>query len=354
MSTVQTFECQNCKGLLEFAPGQNSLTCPYCGTVNALPETAPPTFFEELDFNTALASFETGRETIEVQLLKCPGCQADITLKPEQTTVVAGGATHKAMKPQYLLPFSVDRDQSRSLFRQWLNKRRLAPKELKRRAELAEPVKGFYLPFWTYDAATATNYTGERGEHYQETQTVKDKDGKTSTRTVTKTRWYPARGRVSRFFDDVLIAASKSLPEKLLNRFKSWDLSKMVAAADQYLAGFNAESYTIDIREGLEKAKEVMRRQIEQDVRRDIGGDAQRIHRMDTSYNELTFKYILLPVWAVVYRFNGKFYSVVINGQTGEVQGERPFSAIKIILLVLAIAAAIGAGYLAYRMVSGT
>ena len=74
---------------------------------------------------------------------------------------------------------------------------------------------------------------------------------------------------------------------------------------------------------------------IRSDVRRDIGGDAQRIHDIQTRYGDVSFKHILLPVWVASYRYGGKAYQFVVNGQTGEVQGERPYSWIKIAIAVL-------------------
>jgi hypothetical protein len=80
-----------------------------------------------------------------------------------------------------------------------------------------------------------------------------------------------------------------------------------------------------------------MERTIEQDVRRDIGGDEQRIDRVQTATSNETFQHLLLPVWIGAYRFQGKVFQVVVNARTGEVQGERPYSAMKITLLVFGI-----------------
>jgi hypothetical protein len=81
---------------------------------------------------------------------------------------------------------------------------------------------------------------------------------------------------------------------------------------------------------------------IEQSIRRDIGGDEQRIHSVDTDYYNVTFKHILLPLWICAYRYQDRVYRILINGCTGEVAGERPWSWIKITLFVLLILAIIG------------
>jgi hypothetical protein len=87
---------------------------------------------------------------------------------------------------------------------------------------------------------------------------------------------------------------------------------------------------------------------IRSDVRRDIGGDEQRISDIDTSWTDETFKHILLPVWMAAYKYNGKSYRFVVNGQTGEVQGERPWSIWKIAFAVILVLALVtGAVYLA-------
>lgn len=76
---------------------------------------------------------------------------------------------------------------------------------------------------------------------------------------------------------------------------------------------------------------------IESEVRRRIGGDTQRVFSIDTDWSALTYKHVLLPVWMATYRWNQKTYRVVVNAATGEVQGERPWSWLKITLFVLAI-----------------
>ena len=76
---------------------------------------------------------------------------------------------------------------------------------------------------------------------------------------------------------------------------------------------------------------------IERDVRSDIGGDEQTIENLATDYSEITFKHLLLPVYAGAYRYNGKLFQILVNGRTGEIQGDRPYSFWKIALLVLSL-----------------
>jgi hypothetical protein len=186
------------------------------------------------------------------------------------------------------------------------------------------------------------NGYGERGD-------VKWED--TGDGRKRKIKWRHKSGLVYVSFDDVLILASFSLPQKYCERLEPWDLNNLVVYTDEYLAGFRAESYQLGLPEGFEKAKGVMEKKIRGEVKRDIGGDMQRIHSMFTQYSDVTFKHILLPVWLSSYRFDSELFRFLVNARTGEVQGERPWSVIKIVLAVLAALVALaGIGFLVWYL----
>ena len=156
-----------------------------------------------------------------------------------------------------------------------------------------------------------------------------------------------ASGNVARFFDDVLVLASKSLPKKYTDGLEPWDLSALEPYKPEYLAGFRAEAYAVPLHDGFTEARQRMDAVIARDIRFDIGGDRQRIHSVETDLRDVTFKHVLLPVWLAAYKYRGETYRFVVNGRTGKVQGERPWSAIKIAIAVvvgLAVAAAVGYG----------
>ena len=144
----------------------------------------------------------------------------------------------------------------------------------------------------------------------------------------------------------MLVLASTSLPKRYTDALEPWDLAALEPYAPEYLAGFRAEAYSVELKDGYAEARAHMDRVIERDVRFDIGGDRQRIHNMDTTLGAVTFKHILLPVWLAAYKYRGKTYRFVVNGRTGRVQGERPYSAIKItIAVILGLIAAAAIGY---------
>ena len=163
---------------------------------------------------------------------------------------------------------------------------------------------------------------------------------------VRHTRWHPASGRVSRAFDDLLVLASRSLPARLGDELTPWDLAALVPYTPEFLAGFQAEGYAVPLADGHGEARARMADVIRSDVRRDIGGDEQRIDGINTDWSNETFKHILLPVWMAAYKYNGKSYRFLVNGQTGEVQGERPWSIWKIAFtVILVVSLILGAVY---------
>jgi hypothetical protein len=190
-----------------------------------------------------------------------------------------------------------------------------------------------------------SRYEGQRGEHYYTTETYTERDAQgndvTRTRQVQHTRWHPASGTVERWFDDILVPATKSLPPARLSALEPWDLGELTAYEPAYLSGYKAQRYQVNLAEGFDLAKGVAEPVIESDVRRDIGGDEQRISQVSTNYSAVTFKHLLLPVYVGAYRFRDRVFQVVVNGRTGEVQGERPYSFWKIFFLALFIAAAL-------------
>jgi DNA-directed RNA polymerase subunit RPC12/RpoP len=348
-ATERRFPCKNCGATLHFAPGTLSLACPYCGTSNEI--AASSEVVQELDLREYLAHApaEDIQETLTV---RCGTCGAETTLKPNVTAsrcpfcgtaLVAQAMSKRQIKPKAVLPFHVTHDQAGTAFQEWIASRWFAPNELKHRAKRAE-INGVYMPAWTYDADTTSHYTGERGEDYWVTETYTAyENGRhvTRTRQVRRTRWYPAAGTVFNHFDDVLVLASHSLPRKHAVELEPWDLKNMLPYQDEYLSGFVAESYQVDLPQGFEEAKSIMAGHIEMSIRMDIGGDHQRIHSVDTRYANVTFKHTLLPVWISAYRYHERTFRFLVNARTGEVQGERPYSWIKILLAVILALAAV-------------
>ena len=339
---------------MEFDPATGGMKCRFCGHTEALPAQSRAEIRPH-SLDESAAQGAPGVLSTQALEVTCTGCGAAVVFEPPQVAgkcsfcgadlVAQPKAADPLIAPDAVLPAKVPQEAALAEVRHWLQSRWFAPNALQRMAR-QEGIAGVYLPFWDYDAGTVSQYRGARGQHYWETETYEESDGRggavTRTRQVQRTAWYPAAGEVSREFQHVLIAASTSVSEAKLNALEPWDLEALCPYEPAYLSGFKAQRYQVELKVGFEKAKGVMQQTIAQDVRRDIGGDEQTIDSVDTEYSNAAFRHLLLPVWIGAYRFQDKVYQVVVNARTGEVQGARPYSALKIVLLVVFLLAVIG------------
>ena len=372
------YPCESCGGSLQFAPGQDALVCPYCGHLQRIsPGAASAPARQPEDQDLLLRDPATGRAiqwdaghkapqleeipleqglrlddrsdlTETVRTLSCPNCGAKIERGTDThagtcpfcaTPVVTDTGTTRLIKPQGVLPFVLTQDQARAALDAWLKGLWFAPNGLQQYARKSRQMQGVYSPFWTFDADTRTAYRGMRGDHYYETVYVMQEVNGRMQRVpqqVVRTRWSPAAGRIARAFNDVLVLATTSLPRRFTDALTPWDLSDLVPYRPEYLAGLSAEGYTVPLADGRGIAHQEMEGVIARDVRRDIGGDVQQISDMQTRHSAETFKHVLLPIWTAAYKYNGKSYRFVVNGQSGRVHGDRPYSTWKIALAIIA------------------
>ncbi|MFN8076352.1 MAG: hypothetical protein U0Q15_13160 [Kineosporiaceae bacterium] len=350
---VATYPCPQCGARVTYAPGTTSMTCPYCGYVQAI--EAVDDVIEEHSFDDwaredaalpdkavdhsqhALRCQKCGATSQSADLsFACPFCGAPVVVDP-----TSGGS----IAPEALVPFEITATAAKEAFRRWVTSRWFAPGSLKKVAA-TEQLNGTYLPHWTYDADTVSRYVGQRGEHYWETETyteMVDGQAQTRTRQVQRTRWWPASGTVARTFDDVLVPGTRFLPPGRLDAMGPWSLERSLPFQPEFLSGYRTLRYDIEPDEGLADAKQRMASVIEDDCRADIGGDEQRVHHVDTRYADLMFKLVLLPVWIAVYLHAGRSFQVLVNAHSGQVVGDRPYSVPKIVAAVIAAVVVIGA-----------
>ena len=351
------FPCKGCGAGLEFKPGGDSIRCPYCGFVEKIPRTADE--IDEFSFNDYLAKPKKGLG-IDGRDVRCGQCAAIVHL--EKTTKATrcpfcgtaivdelGDAGDADVRPEALAPFKIEPNEAQRLFLVWLKGLWFAPSIL--RQEIRDSrVRGTYCPHWTFDSHTSSAYQGERGDAYYVTMMVPvTVSGKTTLQSqqVRHMRWSFASGNYETFFDDVLVPAGSAPRLGLAYRSKA-----LVPYDPSYLSGFDAERPSVPVEAGWSVAKAWMDNAIYQACCARIGGDEQRGVRVKTAFRGITFKMVLLPVYVSTYRFQNKAYRFQVDGQTGKVIGDRPYSVLKILALVLVIAIILGLAALVAALVS--
>ncbi len=351
--TPISFTCKGCGAPLKFNPASGRLLCEFCGSSTDI--ESEDTLIQEYDLHDALVHINDNRPKEINKEIRCSSCGVEFTLIPYSVSTNCPYCDTPAIidfvnniVPESIIPFTVTQKQAKEIFKQWIGSLWFAPSELKKLIDTDKSLTGYYLPYWTYDANTSTSYIGKRGDIYYVTvrrrQIVNGREQIIEVQEP-RVRWTPVSGIVTRYFDDVTIEASETISRKILSLLGSWDTSRLVPFDEKYLSGFESEEYAVGLDSGFEMAQAKMNSIIRMDIRRDIGGDRQQIESVKTSYQNATFKNALFPVWTTHFEYKGRKYYYAINGQNGTISGERPYSYLKItivISIVLMILIAIG------------
>jgi DNA-directed RNA polymerase subunit RPC12/RpoP len=346
-SARHAFACDNCGAELRWDPDADALHCEHCQTTRAVPR-GEGVILERPLAEAGAAARGLGRE---LRVAACQECGARVSFEEASTaascvycgspSVLAQEANRNAIRPESLVPLDVGRAAVEQAFRAWLKGLWFRPAALQKTKRFA--AVGVYVPFWTYDCRVHSDWTADAGYYYWVTEhytvTV---NGKTQTRTrqVRKIRWVPAWGQRDDAYDDVLVHASGGLSEELVEELGAFDTSALVPYRPEYLAGWRAEEYALDLESGWDRAAQHVVREQERRCAGDVPGDTHRFLRVTNHIADPRWKHVLLPVWSLSYRYRGKVYPVLVHGQTGRVVGRAPWSAAKIAGLVLFLAAA--------------
>lgn len=336
-------KCPACGGVMDYNPQNGKLKCPYCDTEVEIKVENKTFVAKEMDFasveDEGSCDWGTATKTIickacgaqtvyDVNQIahECPYCGSNQVMEETQEKILAPGG---------VVLFQITAKEASDRFKRWIGRKFFCPKLAKESAK-PKALKGLYIPFWTYDADTYSNYTGEYGKDRR----VKNSEGK----EVIVTDWYRTSGSYKDTFDDVLVCASTKQDTYMLSGLEPFDTNKAVEYKPEYMAGFIAERYTIRMKDAWETAKmkihHILTEKIEDKIEREHHTHQSRNIMFQTRYSNETCKYLLLPVWISSFQYKGKVYRFMINGQTGKVSGQTPISWVKVAIVVAAAAAA--------------
>lgn len=344
---ARKFPCEACGAGVEWNPGAAKLKCPFCGAERTIATRAEE--IRERPIEEALAARHDLGWGTERKTFSCKRCGARTTFEPGQTagtcafcgaaTVAEAPPDANMVRPEGLLPFGVDRNSATSKFREWISGLWFRPSDLKTKSSVTT-LRGVYVPFWTFDAATQSRWSAEAGYYYY-VQVQAVENGKTVMRQERRVRWEPASGFLELFFDDMPIAASKGLDRRLSESIEPFPTESLIPYESSYLSGFLAEEYAVGVKDAFARAKERMDGEIYSACSREVPGDTQRGLQVQSAYSGIAYKNALLPVWIAAYEYAGKPFRFLVNGVTGKVAGDAPYSWVKITAAVMAILALI-------------
>ena len=322
-----SIKCKRCGANMNFDPETQKLKCSYCEYTED---------FDKSD-NVAEISIEKALEknekwSSEALVFQCDNCGAKIVAEKGQTAILCPfcGTSHvtsiedlEGIKPNAVVPFRFTAERIKECFKKWGKKRLLAPNEFKKTA-FADNVKGVYMPFFTFDSNTNSVYEGRVG--YEHTRTVRR--GK-ETVTETYVEWRRISGTYTHFFDDVLISAGNRFDNGKLDKICPFDLPSAKVFENKFLTGYIAHRYEKDIQTCWGGAKKKIDEKLRELIISQYHCDRVDYLNVSTHHSNVTYKYILLPVYIINYNYKGKQYTLYANGSTGKIAGKSPVSPIK-------------------------
>jgi DNA-directed RNA polymerase subunit RPC12/RpoP len=289
-SALQTYTCSNCGATTSFDPKNQTLRCPFCGAQMAVNATA-------------------------------------------------AGANVPASIAQFVLPFTLDKNQSSEKIRDWLGGSFFAPSDLKSRSAL-EKGQGTYIPFWRFDADADSSWEGEVSQTHtrQVMRQVTGSDGKSENRMVDEQykTWHPRSGS-HKGHHRTYVCASTGLSQSEADDLMPFPETAMMTYSPDLLVGFSSEDPGTD-ENGAWGSGEPRIREME---RGECAREVERLTKVETALSNRQAAVCYLPVWLYSYTYGGENYRVLVNGHTGEIVGKRPVSRTKVILVISAVAVAI-------------
>ena len=302
-----------------FDPGWDRLLCQSCGYKEVIPELVSKSALPENDIATAqsIASHDWGMET---QIVSCRQCGVQTVNDKLQlsgrcpfcgsTTVVHIEPDGDLLAPNGVIPFKIREKQAEIIFKTWVGTRMLAPDKLKKNAEL-KTFTGMYIPLFTFDADTHNKYSGKFAY---------DRAGEYAN-------WFEKSGEFDFFVDDYAVVASKKITaDPLLMSISDYNTANAKPYTPSALAGYSAEQYSIGLEEAWEVAKSGMLSVLKTQARVHESADYKKDVEISTSFSNIKYKYLLVPIWVNSFEYDGKLYTIVINGQTGKINGKWPKS----------------------------
>lgn len=317
MADLMEYKCPNCGGGVTFDVTTQNMKCPYCDAefdiqdVEAFSKgkTGNSAAVEGSEGLCVYSCNSCGGEIVGDETLgssNCPYCDSPIVMT---------GHFEGEFKPDYVIPFKLDKKAAVEAFKKHLTGKKLLPKAFKSHHHLEE-IKGLYVPFWVYDATVDADIH----YHAEKVHMWSDDDY-----NYTETKYFDVEREGSISFEGIPVDGSKKMPDEMMESIEPFDIGEAVEFNRAYLAGYMADRFDMD--------KDACRPNMEQRVRESseiafhntvVGYSSSRAVSSQISMQKLDVKYALFPVWILNTKWKNEQYMFAMNGQTGKFVGNLP------------------------------
>ena len=343
-SQITNYQCPACTGPLQFAGDSGRLECEYCGSSFSVEEiealykekdqaaeeaaAAEAEVEQAEDVNETQGEYDTGEYwDVQAEGLKaynCPSCGAELIT--DATTAATScpycgnpsiipGVFSQTIKPDYVLPFKVTKDEAKAALKKYYKGKKLLPKTFADKNHIEE-IKGVYVPFWLFDG------TADADMSFRGTRVHTHVSGDFQ---ITTTEHYRMRRAGTLSFEKIPVDASSKMPDEYMDAIEPFDFSELKPFSNAYLPGYLADKYDEDVEKCAPRAEERVVNSAVSAVTSTATGFSTCVpesKRVNVRRGKVS--YALLPVWMLSTRWNGNSYLFAMNGQSGRFIGDLP------------------------------
>lgn len=361
MSVIQEYKCPCCGGAIEFDSKLQKMKCPYCDneyemeTLASFDEVLSKEQADNMQWDSSAGSEWEDGETDGLRVYVCKSCGGEIvgddtlgsTACPYcDNPVVLMGQFAGDLKPDYVIPFKLDKDDAIKALKKHYGGKKLLPKVFSSQNHIEE-VKGVYVPFWLFDAEAEANVRYKA---------AKIRTWSDSRYNYTETSFYSVVRGGSISFAQVPVDGSTKMDDALMESIEPFDMSGAVDFRTAYLSGYLADKYDVDSETSITRANERIKKSTEETFRSYVKGyESVTTENSSVNLQNGSAKYALYPVWLLNTTWRGKKYSFAMNGQTGKLVGDLPmdngaYKRYFFIATVVGTAAALALQYLMWLL----
>ncbi|MBR6562982.1 MAG: hypothetical protein IKK70_03490 [Clostridia bacterium] len=353
MSTLQEYKCPCCGGAIEFDSASQNMKCPYCDTefeletLKSYDDILKTDSGDDMQWDSNAGSEWSEGESDGMRVYSCKSCGGEIVA--DETTaatecpfcgnqVVMMGQLSGDLKPDYVIPFKLDKAAAIAALKKHYEGKRLLPKVFKDQNHIEE-IKGIYVPFWLFDTDADANirYKATRVRHWSDANFV-----------YTETSHYSVLRAGNIGFERVPVDGSTKMADDLMESIEPYDFSQAVDFQTAYLAGYLADKYDVDADTSIERANSRIKKSTADAFAATVSGYSTVIPESTSiKLQNGVAKYALYPVWILNTDWNGQKYTFAMNGQTGKFAGDLPMDKSAYKRWLFGIAGAVGAAILA-------
>ncbi len=314
MIAVQDYTCLNCGSGLSFKPELQKWKCDFCHSE-----------FEATDLDLSIEEKKSMEaEQMELDSYECNVCGAVLLADANTSATFCVYCKNPAIiktrfsgkfKPDKLIPFKITEEQSRGIYRQWIKRRRFAPKTF-RLSDTIMSIKGIYTPYWLFDGHASGKIEGEA---------TRVRTWTSGDHQYTETKFYAVERDGTANYKKLPVDAVKKLDDALAQQIEPYVYNELIDFSLPYISGFMAERYDVDTSEAQiameQRAKAYLASTLKSRIK---DYSTVKIKNAQIEVSDVQAHYAIFPLYMIVNQFKGKTYTFLINGQTGKISGETP------------------------------